>query len=55
MQALDLFSRRAAIFRLVIVAHGVNSLLNQRLAGLNLPYEGALVHVPAPLERRPVS
>lgn len=48
-QALDLLRRRAAMLGLVILPHGVDSLLNQRLAGLNHPYKGALVHFPAPI------
>ena len=42
-KALDLLYRRAAILSLVILTHGVDSLLNQRLAGLDHAYEGALV------------
>ncbi len=34
-QALDLLCRHAAILGLVILAHGVDCLLNQRLAGLD--------------------
>lgn len=32
-QALDLFRRRAIVLGLVLLAHGVNRLPNQRLAG----------------------
>lgn len=51
-QALDLLRRRAAILGLVILPQGVDSLLNQRLAGLNHPYEGALVQnaMPCPVD-----
>lgn len=42
-QALDLRRRRTSILRLVILPHGVNSLLNQRLAGLDHSYKRALV------------
>lgn len=45
-QALDLRRRRASIPRLVILPHGVDSLLNQRLAGLDHSDEGALVQMP---------
>lgn len=48
-QALDFLRRRAAMLGLVILPHGVDSLLNQRLAGLNHPYKSALVHFPAPI------
>lgn len=47
-QALDLFRRSTAILGLVILPQGVDSLLNQRLAGLNHSNEGALVHYPDP-------
>ncbi|BAW23840.1 hypothetical protein I5S84_17365 [Pseudomonas putida] len=43
-QALDLLCRRAMILRLVVTAHGVDRLLNQRLAGLNHPDESPLIH-----------
>jgi len=43
-QALDLICRRAMILRLVVTAHGVDSLLNQRLAGFDHSNKGALVH-----------
>ena len=48
-KSLDFFWRPAAILGLVILPHGIDSLLNQRLAGLNHPYEGALVHCPTPI------
>lgn len=51
-QALDLLRRRAAILSLVVLPQCVDSLLNQRLAGLNHPYEGALVQnaMPCPVD-----
>jgi len=48
-QALDLFCRRAEILGLVIVAHSVDCLLNQLLAGLDHANECALVHCPTPI------
>lgn len=48
-QPLDLFRRRTAILGLVVLPQGVDSLLNQRLAGLNHAKEGALFHCTAPL------
>jgi len=45
-QALDLLRRRASILGLMVVAHGVDCLPNQRLAGLDHSDEGALVQMP---------
>lgn len=51
-QAFDLLRRCTEILGLVILAYGVNSLLNQRLAGFDHPYEGALVQnaLPCPVD-----
>ncbi|WP_020190249.1 hypothetical protein [Pseudomonas putida] len=43
-QTLYLLRRRASILRLVIFPHGVDRLLNQRLACLNHPDESPLIH-----------
>lgn len=48
-QALHLMYRRAAILGLVILPHGVDCLLNQRLAGLDHANECALFHCPTPI------
>lgn len=48
-QALDLLRRCAAVLRLVILPHGINSLLDQRLAGLDHANEGSLVQNTEPL------
>ncbi len=48
-ESLHLFRRRATFLSLVIVTHGIDSLLNQRLAGLDQANEGALIHYPTPI------
>ena len=46
VQTLHFIDRRASILRLMILAQGVDSLLNERLASLNHPNESPLVHNP---------
>ena len=48
-KTLDLFRRLATVLGLVVLAHGIDSLLNQRLAGLDHANEGTLVHCPTPI------
>ncbi|MNM47580.1 hypothetical protein D3C81_585520 [compost metagenome] len=46
VQTLHFISRRASILSLMVLTQGIDSLLNERLAGLNHPNESPLAHRP---------